>query len=63
MTDKYEYNAEELANRLHALLCAIHDVEDTGRVGDDDVNVRHTLLSMALDESRAMVALYDGRKA
>jgi hypothetical protein len=60
MTDKYEYNAEELANRLHALICAVRDVEDTGRLGDDDENIRHTLLAMALNESRALVELYDG---
>jgi hypothetical protein len=41
MIDKYTFNAEELANRLYALLCAVHDVEDTNRVGDDDEHPPH----------------------
>ena len=56
----YTYNGEERVNRLHALLCALNDVEDTNRLGDDDENIRDTLLVMALDELRALVALYDG---
>jgi hypothetical protein len=52
--------SEERANRLLALICALHDLEESNRLGDDDVNVRHTLLAMALNESRALVAHYDG---
>jgi hypothetical protein len=52
--------AEERAFRLHALMCALFDPENTARRAPDcdREDVRGNLIRMALDETEALTALY-----
>jgi hypothetical protein len=56
----YEYNCEERANRLHALIVAIYNHDDTSlNLSEDEAeNIRRQLVSMALDESRGLLTTF-----
>jgi hypothetical protein len=57
---KPEMNAEERANRLHALLVSLAHMDpnvlNLNLPDDEAENVRGNLLNLALDESRALLA-------
>jgi hypothetical protein len=60
MQQRNHLDTEDHANRLRALVVALHELEDKSPALTDEeaANVRCFLMSMAFEEARALVATF-----